>query len=177
MDPSGAVSPPAAAAVTALRDRGWTLATAESLTAGLLAATVAEVPGASTVLRGGLIVYATDLKHELAGVPAEVLERHGAVSPETARALARGAALRCGADVGVGLTGVAGPEPQEGRPVGTVHVGLTVPGMEPWSVPLALTGDRSRIRTAACAAALELVIAAATGEGTGDDDDGNESGS
>lgn len=176
MDPSAAVSPPAAAAVSALRDRGWTLATAESLTAGLLAATVAEVPGASMVLRGGVIVYATELKHDLAGVPTEVLERHGAVSAETARALARGAARRCGADVGVGLTGVAGPEPQEGRPVGTVHVGLTVPGREPWSVTLALSGDRSRIRTAACTAALELVIAAATGEGTGDDDDGNESG-
>lgn len=165
MDPSGAVSPPAAAAVTALRDRGWTLATAESLTAGLLAATVAEVPGASMVLRGGLIVYATDLKHDLAGVPTEILQRHGAVSAETARALAHGAARRCGADVGVGLTGVAGPDPQEGRPVGTVHIGVTVPGRQPWSVPLELTGDRSRIRSAACTTALELVIAAATGKG------------
>ncbi|MFN3340930.1 MAG: CinA family protein, partial [Dietzia sp.] len=69
--------PRAAAAVAALGGRGWTLATAESLTAGLLAATVAGVPGASAVLRGGLVVYATDLKHELAGVPEEVLQRHG----------------------------------------------------------------------------------------------------
>lgn len=163
MTPTG-TPPPALAAVTALRGRGWTLATAESLTAGLLAATVADVPGASAVLRGGLIVYATQLKHDLAGVPHEILSRHGAVSAETARALALGAARRCGAEVGVGLTGVAGPDPQEGMPVGTVHIGVTVPGREPWSVPLALTGDRSGIRRAACTAALDLIVASTTGE-------------
>lgn len=165
MVPSAAPSPAALSTVSALRDRGWTLATAESLTAGLVAATVAEVPGASAVLRGGLIVYATELKHELAGVPAGVLRRHGAVSAETARALALGAAARCGADVGVGLTGVAGPEPQEGRAVGTVYVGVCVPGREPSSVRFALAGDRDRIRRDACTAALELVVDAATGEG------------
>lgn len=164
MSRPGAPSPQALAAVAALTGRGWTLATAESLTAGMLAATVADVPGASAVLRGGLIVYATRLKHDLAGVPLELLERHGAVSAETARELARGAARRCGADVGVGLTGVAGPDPQEGRAVGTVYVGLTAPGREPWSVPLALDGDRARIRRAACTAALEQVVALATGE-------------
>lgn len=176
MTPADVPSPGALAAVAALRERGWTLATAESLTAGLLSAMVADVPGASAVLRGGLIVYATRLKHELAGVPEEVLERHGAVSPETARALARGAATRCGADVGVGLTGVAGPEPQENRPVGTVHVGLCVPGREPWSVRLALTGGRSTIRRAACETALGLVADAVAERGKGDDDDGNETG-
>lgn len=165
MEPSDPPSPVALAAVTALRERGWTLGTAESLTAGLLAATVADVPGASTVLRGGVIVYATQLKHDLADVPSELLERHGAVSAETARALALGAARRCGADVGVGLTGVAGPEPQEDRPVGTVHVGLSVPGRDAWSVRLELSGDRGGIRRAACTAALELIIASATGEG------------
>ncbi|MFN3600386.1 MAG: nicotinamide-nucleotide amidohydrolase family protein [Dietzia sp.] len=162
--------PRAAAAVAALGGRGWTLGTAESLTAGLLAATVAGVPGASAVLRGGLVVYATDLKHELAGVPEEVLQRHGAVSAETARALAGGAARRCGADVGVGLTGVAGPDRQEGRPVGTVHVGICAPGVEPWSSTLSLRGGRDAIRRAACAAALDLLIGMV-------DDDGNESGS
>ncbi|AWH92223.1 CinA family protein [Dietzia lutea] len=169
-------SPAAAAAVAALRDRGWALGTAESLTAGLLAATVAEVPGASAVLRGGLVVYATPLKHELADVPTDVLERHGAVSPETARALAAGAARRCGAEVGVGLTGVAGPDTQEGRPVGTVYVGLTTPERAAWSVPLSLSGDRAAIRRAACEAALALVVAAAGGDPEVDDDDGNESG-
>jgi nicotinamide-nucleotide amidase len=159
----------AAAAVAALRRRGWTLATAESLTAGLLAATVAAVPGASAVLRGGLVVYATDLKHDLAGVPREVLDRHGAVSAETARALAVGAALRCGAAVGVGLTGVAGPDRQEGHPVGTVHVGVCAPGVEARSVRMLLGGGRDAIRRGACAAALEIVVGVA-------DSDGNESG-
>ena len=157
----GATRPPdekALAAVTALRGRGWTMATAESLTAGLVAATVAEVPGASEVLRGGLVVYATDLKHELAGVPREVLAHHGAVSGETARALAAGAVSRCGADVGLGLTGVAGPDRQEGQPVGTVHVGLCIPGAAPWSVELSLGGDRSAIRRGACEAALDLLV-------------------
>lgn len=169
-----APDPAAVAAVSVLLARGWTLATAESLTAGLLASTIAGVPGASAVLRGGLVVYATDLKHELAGVPREILARHGAVSGETARALAAGAARRCGADVGVGLTGVAGPDLQEGKPAGTVHVGVSVPGVDPWSVELSLPGDRGAVRRGACAAALELVVRAA-----GDDDaadNGNESG-
>lgn len=151
-DPSAA-----AALVSALKTRGWTVATAESLTAGLLAATIADVPGASAVLRGGLVVYATELKHVLADVPREVLARHGAVSAETALALATGAAARCGASVGIGLTGVAGPDEQEGRPVGTVYVGVSVPGRPPWAERLALTGDRGRIRVDACTAAMELV--------------------
>lgn len=156
--------------MAALRGRGWTVATAESLTAGLLAATIADVPGASTVLRGGLIVYATDLKHDLAGVPAEILELYGAVSGETARALATGAARRCGADIGVGLTGVAGPDRQEGQPVGTVHVGICGPGTGASSVRLTLSGSRGDIRREACSAALELLVRMS------DDDGGNESG-
>ena len=158
--------PEASDAVAALRGRGWTLATAESLTAGMLAATVADVPGASAVLRGGLVVYATELKRTLAGVPAAVLDRHGAVSAETARALAVGAARRCGADVGVALTGVAGPDRQEGKPVGTVYAGLAVPGREPRAVLLSLSGDRRGIRTSACSAALGLLLDAATDPGT-----------
>lgn len=163
-------------AVHALRSRGWTLATAESLTAGLLAATVAEVPGASAVLRGGLIVYATDLKHHLAGVPEKILARHGAVSAETAQALAAGAAERCGAAVGVGLTGVAGPDSQEGQPAGTVHLGLCAPGLEPCSVPLVLDGGRERIRRGAVDAALEQLVLLAGGAGQLDPGGGNVSG-
>ena len=123
------------------------------------------------VLRGGVVVYATDLKHELAGVPPEVLERHGAVSAETARALASGAASRCGADVGLGLTGVAGPDEQEGQPVGTVHVGLCVPGRAVWSHRLELTGDRRRIREGACRAAMDILldVARVPGEATSGD--------
>lgn len=173
----GDPNPFAVDAVAALRSRGWTLATAESLTAGLLAATVAEVPGASAVLRGGLIVYATDLKHELAGVPSDLLARHGAVSAETARALASGAAVRCGADIGVGLTGVAGPDRQEGQPAGTVHLGLCVPGSEAWSVVLRLDGDRDRIRRAAVDAALAQIARLAGGAARPDHGDGNVSGS
>lgn len=103
---------------------GITLATAESLTGGLITATVASVPGASLVLRGGLVVYGTDLKHTLAGVSTELLSRHGPVHPDVAGELARGAALRCGADLGIGVTGVAGPESSDGHPVGEVWIGL-----------------------------------------------------
>lgn len=161
-DPSAAT-----ALVSALKARGWTVATAESLTAGLLAATIADVPGASAVLRGGLVVYATELKHVLADVPREVLATHGAVSEETARALAAGAAARCGASVGIGLTGVAGPDEQEGRPVGTVFVGVSVPGRPPWVERLALTGDRQGIRAAACTAAMALVTGVARASDAG----------
>ena len=108
--------------ITSLIDAGQTVATCESLTAGLLAATLADVPGASAALRGGLVTYATDLKHTLARVPQEVLVAHGPVARETAIAMARGVRDVCGADWGVSLTGVAGPDPQDGHPVGEVWV-------------------------------------------------------
>src|SRR5262249_59682847 len=107
----------------ALAVRAQTLAVAESLTGGLLAASLVEVPGASRVLRGGLIVYATDLKTSLAGVPGDLLAERGPVDPDVAVALAVGARERCAATWGLGTTGVAGPEPQNGVPVGTVYVG------------------------------------------------------
>ncbi|MCX2163001.1 CinA family protein [Corynebacterium auriscanis] len=110
--------------VAQLRASGRTIATAESLTAGLVSATIATVPGASIILRGGLIVYATDLKARLAGVDQRYLRRHGPIDPGVAAALARGAATACDADLGIGLTGVAGPDPQDGHPVGEVYVGV-----------------------------------------------------
>jgi len=169
--PGGAAEPaeasPAVAAVSALREAGLTLATAESLTAGLLAATVATVPGASAVLRGGLVVYATELKRSLAGVDAGLLERHGAVSAETAAALAAGAARTCGADVGVGLTGVAGPDTQEGHPAGTVHLGLHSPVGGTRTVALRLPGDRAAVREGAVAAALRELVVLAGNESRG----------
>ncbi|MGV9677507.1 CinA family protein [Nocardia sp. NPDC003482] len=148
---------PATELVAGLRASGTTLATAESLTAGLLAATVAGVPGASTVLRGGLIVYATDLKHTLAGVSEHTLTTDGPVSARTAEQLAVGARTVCGADLGVGLTGVAGPDPQDGHPPGTVYLGVS--GSEGTEVMrLKLAGDRWTIRLAAVrAAVVELV--------------------
>ena len=90
--------------VKACSEQQLTLASAESLTAGLVAASIATVPGASNVLRGGLIVYATELKSLLAGVDPELLRRQGAVDPEVAAQLARGAAVKCRADIGIGLT-------------------------------------------------------------------------
>lgn len=116
-----------ATVVGELRAAGLTVATAESLTGGLLGAALSSVPGSSAVLRGGLIVYATELKHELADVPAELLAARGPVDADVAVALAAGAARRCGADLGVGLTGVAGPDPQHGHPPGTWFVAVSGP--------------------------------------------------
>lgn len=113
--------------VHTLTDRRETLALCESLTAGLASATVATVPGASAVLRGGLVTYATDLKASLAGVPEKILDRYGPVSAVTARHMARGAQSVCGATWGVALTGVAGPDPQDGHPVGEVHIAVAGP--------------------------------------------------
>ena len=145
--------------IGALAARGLTLATAESLTGGLLTAVLTEVPGSSAVVRGGLVVYATDLKHELADVDRALLDRLGPVDPEVAVQLARGARQRCGADVGVGLTGVAGPDPQDGVPVGTWFCAVVGPGErqvlrsgEPTG-----TGTRSQIRSAAVGAAIEVL--------------------
>lgn len=136
---------PARELVEALVRRGQTLATAESLTAGLLAATVAGVPGASAVLRGGLIVYATDLKGSLAGVDSAVLATDGPVAASTAAQLAQGARDRCDADWGIGLTGVAGPDPQDGHAPGTVFLGVSGPdGTE--VTALQLSGERWEIR-------------------------------
>ena len=139
-----------------LAGRGETLATAESLTGGLLAATIVSVPGASAVYRGGLVTYATDLKASLAGVPADLLAERGAVDPDVAVALAVGARKACGAHWGLSTTGVAGPDSPEGKPVGLVYVGCAGPdGRE--VVELRLAGDRAAIRTAAVTAALDLL--------------------
>ena len=146
----------AAAAVHSLVERGETLAVAESLTGGLVAATVVEIPGVSAVFRGGLVVYATDLKHSLAGVPADLLDERGPVDPDVAVALARGARERCGADWGLATTGVAGPEPQGGKPVGTVYVAVAGPAGEQVR-HLRLGGPRAAVRTASVTAALELL--------------------
>ncbi len=113
--------------VADLTVRNQSVATAESLTAGLLAATLAGVPGASEVLRGGLITYTEHSKIVLAGVAPQILDEVGPVAAPTARALAVGARQRCAATWGVGLTGVAGPEPHGGHQVGTVFMGLAGP--------------------------------------------------
>lgn len=141
----------------ALLARGETVAAAESLTAGLFCATLATVPGASATLRGGVVVYATELKTALAGVPAELLAAHGPVSPETAGALADGVRRRCAASWGIGLTGVAGPDPVDGHGPGRVYLGVSGQvGTD--VVQLDLPGDRAAVRASAVAAAMETLL-------------------
>ncbi len=147
----------ATALVASLSGRGETLATAESLTGGQLAATVVDVPGASAVLRGGLIVYAVDLKASLAGVSEQLLNERGPVDPEVAVALARGARQRCAATWGLSSTGVAGPEPHGGQPAGTVYIGVSGPDVER-AVRLALPGDRAAVRAGTVVAAITLLL-------------------
>jgi nicotinamide-nucleotide amidase len=135
---------------------GATVAVAESLTGGLLGAALSRMPGSSATFRGSAVVYATDLKETLAGVPGPLLASAGAVSAETAGALAVGARERLGATYGIGVTGVAGPSEQEGQPVGTVHLAVSGPG-EPVVRSLRLPGDRDRVRLLTVTAALDLL--------------------
>jgi nicotinamide-nucleotide amidase len=135
--------------------RGETFATAESLTGGLVAATVVEIPGVSAVFRGGLVVYATDLKHALAGVPEGLLAERGPVDPDVALALAAGARRRCVADWGLATTGVAGPDPQDGIAPGTVYVAVDGPGGGE-VLKLELSGDRAAVRTESVTRVLRL---------------------
>jgi len=136
--------------------RGETVATAESLTAGMVTVALTTVPGSSSAVRGGLVVYATDLKHSLAGVDAALLAEHGAVHPEVARQLADGARTRCGATWGLGLTGVAGPAAQDGVEPGTVHIGLSGPGVLTGRL-VTVGGDRHEVRAASVDSALALL--------------------
>lgn len=154
-----AALPLARRVVRRLADAGLTLATAESLTGGALAAAVVDVPGASAVLRGGVVAYATDLKAELLGVDPDLLSARGAVDPEVARQMADGVRRRLGADVGLATTGVAGPAGQDGRPPGTVHLAVALPGLVGVR-SLVIDGDRSRVRRGSVALALGLVLAA-----------------
>ncbi|MEU4687935.1 CinA family protein [Actinoplanes sp. NPDC023714] len=146
----------AAAAVHQLVERHETMATAESLTGGLVAATIVEIAGVSAVYRGGMVVYATELKARLAGVPEGLLQERGPVDRDVAAALAAGARERCGADWGLATTGVAGPEPQDGKPVGLVYVAVAGPhGVEVRE--LWLDGNRTAVRTESVTAVLQLL--------------------
>lgn len=141
--------------VARLTERQETLACAESLTAGLVAATVADTPGASAVLLGGVVAYAAEVKTTLLDVPAELVDRVGTVDPAVAVAMAEGVRRRLGATWGVSTTGVAGPGPSEGKRAGTVHVAVA----GPWGTvtrALELNGTRAQIRAASVAAVLRL---------------------
>ena len=144
--------------VAALRERGLTTGTAESCTAGMIAARLGNVPGASETLRGGFVAYANDVKTEQVGVPAELIARHGAVSAEVAQALAEGVRERLGCDVGIGVTGVAGPGGgSEAKPVGLVHIAVVGPHGLVESLERRFPGDREAVRTNTATAALHLV--------------------
>ena len=136
--------------------RGESLATAESLTGGLLASSITDVPGASRAFVGGVVSYATRVKVSVLDVPAAVVEEHGVVSEECAVAMARGVRRRLAATWGIATTGVAGPDTQEGRPVGTVWVAVAGPDVVRARL-LALEGDRRAIREASCGAAVSLL--------------------
>ncbi|WP_454044202.1 CinA family protein [Cellulosimicrobium sp. Marseille-Q8652] len=153
----------AARLLAALEARGWTVATAESLTGGLVAAALVEIPGASRALRGGVVAYATDVKASLLGVDADLLARRGAVDPDVAAQMASGVRAAVGADVGVATTGVAGPDPQDGRPPGLAHVAVRTPTRDAVRT-LHLAGDRDEVRRATVAAALELALHLTAGD-------------
>ncbi|MFC0529148.1 CinA family protein [Phytohabitans kaempferiae] len=152
----GGVPSVAGGVVHTLVERKETLATVESLTGGLVAATIVEVAGASAVFRGGLVVYATDLKASLAGVTPALLDERGPVDPDVALALAEGGRAGCGADWGLSTTGVAGPEPQGGKPVGLVYVAVAGPTGSAVR-ELRLDGGRQVIRAESVTQALRLL--------------------
>jgi nicotinamide-nucleotide amidase len=140
------------AVLARVRARGWTLGVAESVTAGLIGARIANVPGASETFRGTIGAYATDVKRSVLGVTAELV-----VSDESAIQMAEGARRVLGADVGISVTGVAGPAEQDGQPVGTVCLGMVFPEGDPFAVTIRLPGDRERIRQFATISLLNLV--------------------
>ncbi|MGY6025837.1 CinA family protein [Streptomyces spinosirectus] len=170
------MSSPAADVVRLLTVRGETLAVAESLTGGLVAADITTVPGASKAFRGSVTAYATELKHELLGVDATLLAQRGAVDSQVAAQMAAGVRKALGADWGLATTGVAGPEPQDGKPVGTVFVAVAGPlGRHCDSAgggkveALRLNGDRAEIRMESVRSVLALLLKELAGEQTGNE--------
>ena len=142
-----------------LTRRGLTVAVAESLTGGLLCAALTEVPGASVVIRGGVVAYATDLKASMLDVPHELLDTVGAVDADVALEMAAGVASKLGTDIGISTTGVAGPEPQDGKAVGTVFIAC-VWGKKRVVEELSLSGTRNEIRSLTVHAALRMLASA-----------------
>jgi nicotinamide-nucleotide amidase len=143
----------AADVIQSCRERGLTIATAESLTGGLVCAALTSVPGASLVVRGAVVAYATDLKSAVLGVPDDLLAERGAVDGDVVRAMAEGVRRVMDADIGLATTGVAGPEPQDGHRVGTVFLAVSGPGFDEVE-RLQLSGDRAAVRDATVGAVL-----------------------
>lgn len=142
--------------VVELTQRQLTIATAESLTAGMLSSVIADVPGASAVLHGGVVAYNNTIKHRILGVSADTLAARGAVDAETAKQMASGVRQRFNTDLGISTTGVAGPDPSEGKAVGIVFIALASKD-EATAKLFRFDGSRSRIREATVAAGLQLV--------------------
>ncbi|UUE22124.1 CinA family protein [Microbacterium sp. J1-1] len=152
----------AAAVLSALDERGWTLGVAESLTGGALCAEIVSIPGASAVLLGGVVAYATSVKATVLGVDAELLAMRGPVHPRVALEMAGGVRRVVSvddrpADVGVSTTGIAGPDSPDGQPVGTVHIGIVTPNGAQ-AREFRFRGDRDSIRAQTVAAALEALL-------------------
>lgn len=161
---ANSTEPNAAALLEALARQGLHLAVAESLTGGLLTSAFVDVPGASKVLLGSIVAYQTELKHQLLGVSRPLLQEQGAVDAEVVAQMATGIrfklANKAGIDeskvIGVATTGVAGPEPQDGKPAGTVFIGISGPTGD-FVYPLEFAGARGEIRSAAVTAALRVL--------------------
>lgn len=146
---------PVVGLVDVLAERGWTLGVAESLTGGLLAATVVSVPGASRVLTGGVVAYDAAVKVSVLGVEGDLIARRGTVAEEVAVEMALGARRLLDVDLALATTGVAGPGPSEGHPAGTVWLACAdARGVR--TRRLALTGDRARVRSGAVDGAIAL---------------------
>jgi nicotinamide-nucleotide amidase len=136
-----------------------TVATAESLTAGMVSAVLADTPGASGMLQGGVVAYQNSVKENVLRVPPELLADVGSVDSGVAAAMADGARTALGADIGISTTGVAGPEAHDGKPVGTVYIGIaTAAGTAGFEY--LFSGNRAEIRGQACGAALERLLEA-----------------
>jgi nicotinamide-nucleotide amidase len=136
---------------------GRTVATAESLTGGLVAAALTDVPGSSAAFRGGVVSYATELKAQLLGVDQELLSDYGPVYAPVAVAMADGVRTRLGATVGIATTGVAGPGPADGHPAGTVHIAVSLSG-DTVVRTMGLTGNRDEIRRLTVERVLGLLL-------------------
>ncbi|MGX1272744.1 CinA family protein [Streptomyces phaeoluteigriseus] len=167
---------PATDVVRLLTVRGETLAVAESLTGGLVAAEITSVPGASKAFRGSITAYATALKQELLGVDADLLAARGAVDAQVAAQMAAGVRGALGADWGIATTGVAGPDAQDGQPVGTVFVAVAGPSDPgPGSASggkveaLRLNGSRAEIRKESVRSVLAVLLRELAGEQTGNE--------
>lgn len=147
----------AQSAVEALKVRRWTCAACESLTGGLICASLVDVPGASAVVRGGLVTYQTDAKTLLAGVDATLIEDKGVVSAEVAEAMAEGTRRRLGVDIAVSATGMASPGEAGAPPAGTVFVGVST-RERTYAIPLHLAGDRQAIRQETAKQAIQAIL-------------------